>query len=183
MTMTTLTIKSASNPQYSNAAGTGINLTVQFNELPNPLPFHATPDDSMAYGVELYNNAKAGVYGVVAAYAAPVLTVPQQAAALLAGTVTVTSASTPSLNGTYTITATDQAHLQAEISSIMLNGTFADGTSTVEWPDTANPPVNHAFNVTQFKTFAIAIGSFVAACAKCINGVSTTLPSNQLSIS
>ena len=120
--------------------------------------------------------------GTFTAPPAPVRTLAQQAAALLSGTVTVTSASTPSLNGTYTITATDQAHLDAEITSILLNGIFADGTSTVEWPDTATPPVNHAFTVAQFKTLASAIAAFVAACAKCINGVSATLPSNQLSI-
>ncbi len=154
--------------------------------------YFKNPNDSnKVYGYDSATQASLVAVAVAGAWTevtgswpppAPAPTLAQQAAALLSGTVTVTSASTPSLNGTYTITAADQAHLDAEIVSILLNGTFADGTSTVEWPDTANPPVNHAFTVAQFKTFASAIAAFVAACSKCINGVSTTLPSNQLSI-
>ena len=37
-------------------------------------------------------------------------------------------------------------------------------------------------DAAQFKAFATAIGSFVAACIKCSIGVSTTLPSASLTI-
>lgn len=103
-----------------------------------------------------------------------------KAYALLNGTVSVTSASTPSLNGNYTITPADQAHLSVEIQSIMLNGTFADGISTVAWPDASG--ALHAFTVAEFKAFATALGAFVAACLKCQNGASTTLPNAALTI-
>jgi hypothetical protein len=102
------------------------------------------------------------------------------AAALLAAPVTITSTSTPALDGSYSITGADQLHIQAEVQSIMLNGTFADGSSAVAWPDAAAGV--HTFTVVQFKAFATAIGSFVAACYKVLNGSSTTLPSAALTI-
>lgn len=105
---------------------------------------------------------------------APPPTLAQQAAALLAGTVSITSTTTPSLAGAYTITQSDQNHLTAEIRAIMLNNTFADGTSTVAWPDSKG--ALHDFTIAEFKTFATALGGFVAACYKCITGASSTLP-------
>lgn len=67
-----LTIVSASNPVWANANQTQIDLQVQFEEFPNEiLPFTADPNDVMPYGVVLFNNAKAGMYGVVAEYVVP----------------------------------------------------------------------------------------------------------------
>lgn len=102
------------------------------------------------------------------------------ATALLRAPVAVTSTGTPALSGSYGITMQDQAHIGAEVQSIMLNGTFADGSSTVAWPDASGAV--HTFSVAQFKAFATAIGAFVAACYKVLNGSSTTLPSAALTI-
>ena len=110
----------------------------------------------------------------------PPLTLAQQAAALLTGTVAITSTSTASLSGNYTVTQADQNHIAAEIQSIMLTNTFADGTTTVSWPDSTG--VLHTFTIAEFKTFAMALGSFVAACYKCITGATTTLPNTALTI-
>ena len=110
----------------------------------------------------------------------PPLTLAQQAAVLLTGTVAITSTSTTSLSGDYTVTQADQNHLMAEIQSIMLNNTFADGASTVSWPDSSGNL--HTFTIAEFKTFAMALGSFVAACYKCITGATTTLPHTTLTI-
>ena len=110
----------------------------------------------------------------------PPLTLAQQAAVLLTGTVAITSTSTTSLSGDYTVTQADQNHLMAEIQSIMLNNTFADGASTVSWPDSSGNL--HTFTIAEFKTFAMALGSFVAACYKCITGATTTLPPTTLTI-
>jgi hypothetical protein len=66
-----LTIESATNPIYGNAEGTNITLQVKFAEFNEVLPFAATSYDSMSYGVELYNRAKAGEFGPVGAYVAP----------------------------------------------------------------------------------------------------------------
>ncbi len=102
------------------------------------------------------------------------------AAALLAAPVSLTSTSTPALNASYAIAAQDQAHIAAELQSLMLNGTFADGSGTVAWPDASG--LIHTFSAAEFKAFATAIGAFVAAVYKVLNGTSTTLPSASLTI-
>lgn len=66
-----LTIESAVNPVYANAEGTNITLQVKFAEFDEVMPFAATSYDSMAYGVELHNRAKAGEFGPIAPYVAP----------------------------------------------------------------------------------------------------------------
>lgn len=66
-----LNIESATNPIYANADQTLITLQVKFAEFDEVLPFGATPNDSMPYGVELYNRAVAGEFGEVAPYVAP----------------------------------------------------------------------------------------------------------------
>ncbi len=103
-----------------------------------------------------------------------------QAAALLSGPVTITSTSTPALDGSYTITAQDQQHIAVEVQSLMLNGTFADGAASVQWPDATG--ALHTFDAAQFKAFATAVGAVVAACIKCSIGTSTTLPSAAVTI-
>ena len=66
-----LTIEYAHSPVYDNAEGTNITLQVKFEEFAEELPFGATPYDPMPYGVELYNNALAGMYGPIAPYVPP----------------------------------------------------------------------------------------------------------------
>ena len=66
-----LTIESASNLTYTTADNDAINLNVKFVEFNEVLPFNATPTDSMPYGVELYNRAKAGEFGPIALYVDP----------------------------------------------------------------------------------------------------------------
>lgn len=103
-------------------------------------------------------------------------TLPQQAATAINAGLSISSTTTPALNGTYPASATAQAQINAEVTSILLNGTFADGTSTIEWLDVTGTA--HSFTVAQFKTLATAIGVFVSGCFKCINGQSTTIPSS-----
>ena len=56
-----------------------------------------------------------------------------------------------------------------------LNGTFADGTGTVVWLDTAG--ASHTFaSVAAFKAFASAVAAYVAALFKYAEGTLTTLP-------
>lgn len=66
-----LTIEYANRPEYANADGTCVLLMVKFEEFAEVLPFGATPNDPMPYGVELYNNALAGMYGPIAPYVPP----------------------------------------------------------------------------------------------------------------
>jgi hypothetical protein len=66
-----LTIEYAKNPAYSDADGQTIDLIVKFYEMASEMSFGATPFDPMSYGVELYNNAVAGLYGSISPYVPP----------------------------------------------------------------------------------------------------------------
>ena len=121
-----------------------------------------------------------GVFTPPAALAAPVLTLAQRAWAAMATGLTLTSTGTPALSGAYAVDVTAQV-ITSQVTSILLNGTFADGTGSVAWPDTAG--ALHTFTIAQFKVFATAVAAYVAALFKAINGISTTLPSGSVTIS
>jgi hypothetical protein len=70
------TLKYAKNPIWNNATGNAIYLTVRFEEINEDLPFLATSYDSEPHGVDLYNRAKAGEFGVIAPYVAPIEPTP-----------------------------------------------------------------------------------------------------------
>ena len=162
-------------PDASNTAFTGSGYTPD-----GTLPAGAiacTQDQAQNFAAYALSN------GAIVAAAPAVIAAQQFAAdvaALASGTVAVKSTSTSALDGSYTITAQDQQHLNVEVVSLMLNGTFTDGTPSVAWPDAKG--VVHTFDAAQFKAFATAIGSFVAACIKCQVGTSTALPSASLTI-
>ena len=100
--------------------------------------------------------------------------VPINAAAALAGGLAVTSTSTSSLNGTYAVDSNTTAEINAEITSILLNTTFTDGTTALAWPDVTGAA--HSFNVAQFKALATAIASFVTSVNKYARGQLSSLP-------
>lgn len=58
----------------------GVECIVQFDHLPIPVPFHATPDDCMSHGVQIYNECMAGKYGEITPYVAPPEPTPTQIA-------------------------------------------------------------------------------------------------------
>lgn len=61
-----LTIEYAKNPEYLAEDRETINLQVKFYEFDREVSFGATSFDQMPHGIELYNNAIAGVYGPIA---------------------------------------------------------------------------------------------------------------------
>lgn len=63
-----LTVEYAKDPAWNSDDGQQILLTVKFEEFNEEMPFNATSFDPMPYGVDLYNRAKAGEFGVVAPY-------------------------------------------------------------------------------------------------------------------
>jgi hypothetical protein len=57
----------ASSPKWANADQSAIDLMVIFPHIgPDPVPFTASPDDSMAYGRNLYQRAVSGEFGEIA---------------------------------------------------------------------------------------------------------------------
>ena len=67
------TLEYANTPVYGNADGTNIQLIVKWAEFNEEMPFGATSYDTMAHGVALYNRAKAGEFGAIVPYVAPVV--------------------------------------------------------------------------------------------------------------
>jgi hypothetical protein len=108
---------------------------------------------------------------------------PQQATVqtLLQKGLTITSTATPALNGIYAVQGpVVDGPMQRQCNAILLNTAFADGTQTLNWPDTGGSI--HAFDVAQFKTFLTAVYQFVAQCMEYSNGQTTTAPTGNATI-
>jgi hypothetical protein len=120
--------------------------------------------------------------GTLVPYSPPVPapSLAQQAATMLAGGLMVSSSGDGALNATYPCDSLTQQHVSAEIVSLLLNGTFTDGATTISWLDAAGNA--HALSIDQYKSLATALAAFVTSCVRCISGQSTTLPSNQATI-
>ena len=119
--------------------------------------------------------------GVLVAATPPAPTLAQQAMLALAGGLTITSAGTPALNGTYAVDPATLDHIQAEMLAVQIVGTFADGATTVAWPD-ASGALHNFPSIAEYKAFALSVMAFVAACYKAINGSASTLPSASVTI-
>ena len=113
---------------------------------------------------------------------APAPTLVQMAAAALSAGLAITSTGTSALSGTYAVDQLTQDHVQSEMISLLASGgtAFADGSASVAWPDMAGGL--HTFSLTEFRAFALAIGAYVAALYKCINGTLSTLPAATATI-
>jgi hypothetical protein len=74
-------LEHAKSPVWANAEHTMIDLTVRFAEIPEDLPFTASPDDVEAHGRAIFVAAAAGEYGPVAEYLPPPAPTPQELAA------------------------------------------------------------------------------------------------------
>ena len=66
-----LTFEYAKNPIWSSNDGQSISLIVKWVEFNEEMPFGATSYDTMPHGVDLYNRAKAGEFGEIAAWVDP----------------------------------------------------------------------------------------------------------------
>ena len=67
----------AKDPVWANAEQTLINLTVRFAEIPEDLPFTASPNDCEEHGRAIFAAAVAGEYGPVAEYLPPHAPTPE----------------------------------------------------------------------------------------------------------
>lgn len=62
------------NIKWSNAEHTQIDCEVKFNNLPDEfIPFTANPNDTMEYGVDIFNRCVAGEFGEIGEYVEPVI--------------------------------------------------------------------------------------------------------------
>jgi len=67
------TLQYAKDPVYNNEEGTAILLTIKWEEFVEEMPFGATAWDPEEHGRDLYNRAKAGEFGEIAPYVAPII--------------------------------------------------------------------------------------------------------------
>jgi hypothetical protein len=72
----TLTIQFATSPKWANAEQSLIDLLVQFDAIPEPIPYTASAADSVEHSRELFARAVAGEFGPVAPYVAPPVVPP-----------------------------------------------------------------------------------------------------------
>ena len=72
-------IKNVKTPQWSNAEHTLLDVTLE-TDVFGEIPFSASPDDVEAYGREIFADAVAGKFGVIAEYVPPAVPVgvPQE---------------------------------------------------------------------------------------------------------
>jgi hypothetical protein len=115
-------------------------------------------------------------YSVASAAATLVASAQAQLAAGLA----ITSTGTPALDATYPCDPTAQQQINAEITSILLNDTFTDGSTALNWLDATGAA--HSFSIANFKNLATVLAAFVTGNLKCINGQSSTLPATSATI-
>jgi hypothetical protein len=66
------TLEYAKEPFWNDAEEKSIHLTVKWVEFNEEMPFGACSFDPEPHGVDLFNRAKAGEFGEVAPYTAPV---------------------------------------------------------------------------------------------------------------
>jgi len=66
------TFEYAKDPIYADNTGNAIFLFVKWAEFNEEHPFNATNYDTEQHGVDLYNRAVAGEFGVVAPYVPPI---------------------------------------------------------------------------------------------------------------
>lgn len=104
------------------------------------------------------------------------------ATAILSTGLTVTSTSTATLNSTYRADGLAWQALMAEMNALWIsnNESFADGTTSVNWPDKSGAA--HTFTIAQFKTLVTALSLFVVQCEQYAAGILTTTPSNTATI-
>ena len=63
-------IKNVKNPQWTNAEHTMINVALE-TDVFGEIPFSASPDDVEEHGREIFEDAVAGKFGIIAEYVAP----------------------------------------------------------------------------------------------------------------
>ena len=66
------TLQYAKDPIWGDAESTIIVLIVKWEEFNEEMPFAAMHSDPEPHGVDLFNRAKAGEFGTVADYVAPI---------------------------------------------------------------------------------------------------------------
>ena len=130
-----LTIQYAKNPVYANEQETFIDLIVKFEEFAEEMPFGASPNDCEEYGRQLFANAKAGEYGEIAPYVAPVPTAEKNKQTAISKLQATDWAATvdiadPAISNPYLTNQTDFLAYRNEIREYAVNPVEGN----IDWP-------------------------------------------------
>jgi len=119
-----LTPNTVTNPSYSDSVHNQITAMVTWVEMPNepPMPFTATPYDPEPYGVALYNDLQAGVYGSIGQFIYLSVS-PSIATPAVVDTQYSQILTSPNAIGSYTITQLDQLPNGLNIQNNAIIGT------------------------------------------------------------
>lgn len=110
----------------------------------------------------------------------PVLTLAQQAQAVLMNGIKVVSGTNPTLNGTYPLDPESRSDLQAEVISMLMSRVFTNGQTSLPVTDSSGTP--HTFSKIEFQAFVTAIGGAVTTLKAIIAANAGTLPVQPLVI-
>jgi hypothetical protein len=110
----------------------------------------------------------------------PVLTLPQQATAMLSQPVTVDCISTPALSSDYANNANVRQSVTSTVSQISAGLGLPGGGATFNWPDVNGSEMQ--WPEADFVAFAKALTDFAYACQMVVGGHSAVLPSRTLTV-
>lgn len=170
---------SFTNPAYVSADDSLVNVELVLTEGATAVPYTAGKNDAISAGLYAAIIAAGGI----APYAAPALTLAEQATAMLSAGVTISSTATPALNGTYAVGPNERSNLTSMYDLIQRAGgsAFPAGLSALPWPDSSGAV--HIFaKVSDFLNFETAIGGWVLELQLVITTGAGTLPSSTVTI-
>lgn len=103
-----------------------------------------------------------------------------QAQQMLHAGLTIVSESRAAVDGTYDCSMASQVAILAEVVSLMNNKTFADGSTTLQWPDLSG--TEHPFSPAVFIEFSTVMGRFISTLVKIRRTNTGSFPSSTTNI-
>ena len=96
--------------------------------------------------------------------------------------IQISCTSNPALNAIYGCDPTSVSYIMAEMIAILTFQTFTNGSTELTYADLSG--TSHTFPTTAtFQAFGSAVGKYLGAVTAFANGQTTSLPSNQVTIS
>ena len=128
------------NPKWADQQNTIINCEVFFTQFNSYLPFTANPNDPESYGVEIFNDCIAGVYGEIAPYIKPIPTAEDNkntAVNLLTQTdwTTISDVADPALSNPYLTNQAEFITFRNQVRPIAINPVAGN----IDWPIQPEP--------------------------------------------
>jgi hypothetical protein len=166
--------------QFSDSAETVI-VSVFSGPQPSSIPNQGTVTASDARWATFYAALPASAQANLTPPTTPLgPTLSQQANKQLGTGVDVTFVTSTALSATYATTIKAQVKIMAEVSWLLKNSAFINGTTTLVLVDATG--TQRQFNVTQFEAFQAAYAPYISAVDLVADSNQGTLPQPTLTI-